>query len=587
MSDCLAHRGPDASNIFSEPGITLAHRRLAIIDLSNEANQPMSDNRKEMIIVFNGEIYNYQILREELSDEYEFKTKSDTEVILAGYRKWGKEVVHKLNGIFAFALWDRRDKSIFIARDHMGVKPLYYSIINDNLIFASEVTSILVHDIPRKLDLVAFNEFLRVLYVPEPRTMISEISKLPPGHSIIFKNGKFQIERYFFPEAKKRNWSYGEAKYEVKEAVEEAVKRQLVADVPVGVYLSGGIDSSIVLASASKVRRNMKTFSVGFELDVEEESSKFNRDFELAAKTAEYFGAEHHPLILGEKEVAVSLEDIIGTMDDPISNPTAIAMAHLSRFAKQEVTVALSGNGGDELFGGYERYRTSRIADLLGQAIPSVFLPKKARNVVMSPTLDRLALFEFEKDKRLSGVIKKEFFKTESSIKKTFEKYTGRSNDITEDFMLADISSWLPDQALLLGDKMSMRGSIEERVPLLDLDLVNLALELPVAFKVTPFTTKKILKDTFHDDLPGILFKEPKRGWFAPGAKWLRRSDIQRIVKEILSADYHEGTKNLFNWEAVRVMLDNHIEKREYNLTILWMILTFQIWAKKHSISHE
>lgn len=586
MGSCLEHRGPDDSGVFADDGVTLSHRRLSIIDLSKSASQPMRDNDDELVIVFNGEIYNFKELREELSLWYMFKTKSDTEVILAGYKKWGKEVVEKLNGIFSFAIWDRKKQELFCARDYMGVKPFYYFFDGERFIFASEIKSILEHDIKRELDLEVFNQFMRVLYAPEPKTLIKGINKLPPGHSLTLQGKKLIVDKFYEPSLDTKDISYKEALSQVRRGVEQAVERQLVADVPVGVYLSGGIDSSAVLASVAKVRKNIKTFSVGFELSDDEEREKFNKDFELAESTAKYFGAEHHPLILSVEDIANNLEEVIGSIDDPISNPTSIPMALLSKFAKREVTVVLSGNGGDELFGGYERYRMSRRVDIIGQ-VPWVknFLPKKIKGALQMSALERLAQFEFEKDKRLSRVVSRDIFKPMSSVSKYFAKYVDSSLDKTDTLMLADIRSWLPDQALSLGDKMSMQGSLEERVPLLDREVVDLAMSLPLHFKVTPFGTKKILKDAFRGVLPQELFKEPKRGWFSPGAKWIRREEIQKIFKKVLSPDYYASTESVFDWSEVSKMLEDHISKKEYNLTILWAILTFQIWAKKYSIS--
>ncbi len=586
MGSCLEHRGPDDSGVFVDEGVTLFHRRLSIIDLSKSASQPMEDNDDELVIVFNGEIYNFKELKEELSLWYMFKTKSDTEVILAGYKKWGKKVVDKLNGIFSFAIWDKKKQELFCARDHMGVKPFYYFWDGEKFIFASEIKSILEHDIKRELDLEVFNQFMRVLYAPEPKTLIKGINKLSPGHSLTLQGKKLSVDKYYEPKLNIKSPSYKEVKEEVRNLVERAVERQLVADVPVGVYLSGGIDSSIVLASVAKVRKNIKTFSIGFELNDDEEREKFNKDFDLAERTAKYFGAEHHPLVLSVEDIAKNLVRVIESIDDPISNPTSIPMALLSKFANKEVTVVLSGNGGDELFGGYERYRMSRRVDVVGQ-IPWVesFLPKKIKGALQMSALERLAQFEFEKDKKLSRVVCKDIFKPMSSVSSTFAKYVDADLDKTDALMLADIRSWLPDQALSLGDKMSMQGSLEERVPLLDREVVDLAMRLPISFKVTPFSIKKILKDAFRDVLPKELFKESKRGWFSPGAKWIRRKEIQKIFKEVLSPDYYAPTSSMFDWSEVSKMLEDHISKKEYNLTILWAILTFQIWAKKYKVT--
>jgi asparagine synthase (glutamine-hydrolysing) len=584
MNECLVHRGPDASGIFTDSGVTLAHRRLSIIDLSEAANQPMTDASNELVLVYNGEIYNYLELKEELKDEYKFKTSSDSEVILAGYRKWGRNVVGHLNGIFALAIWNKKDKTLFCARDHMGVKPFYYSWDGGRFIFASEVSAILSHGIERKLNISSFNQYMRVLYSPEPNTLIEGIKKLSPGCSIMLKDSELFLESYYVPEFKKKELNYEEAKKKVKQTVSNSIQRQLVSDVPVGIYLSGGIDSSIVLAAASKVRENINTFSIGFDLEEEEEREKFNSDFELAKETARHFGATHHPIVISAKDVARDLEKIIGSFDDPISNPTALPMYFLAKFTKGKATVVLSGEGGDELFGGYERYRMSDRVDKIGK-IPLVkyFLPARIRKALEMSSLDRLVQFEFEKDKRLSSVISESYLERIDSVKKEFSKYI-IPGDKTEALMMADIRSWLPDQALLLGDKMTMKGSLEGRVPFLDREVVDLALGLPKSYKVDLFNTKKILKDAFRDELPAILLNQPKRGWFSPGAKWLRRPEVKEVVKIILSPDYHAPTAKLFDWEGIRQMLENHIEKREYNLTILWAILTFQIWAKRYNI---
>lgn len=588
MASSILHRGPDASGVFVSEGVTLAHRRLAIIDLSPSANQPMSSGSGHLHITFNGEIYNFEELKDELKGSYEFKTKSDTEVILAGYEKWGKDVVKRLNGIFSLAIWDEEKKELFCARDHLGVKPFYYFWDRDKFIFASELKAIFEHDVSRRLNLGAFNKFLRVLYVPEPETLVENVFKLPPGSILTLRGKDLKVERYYEPKVARRVVNYSDAIREVRDSVERAVERQLVSDVPVGVYLSGGIDSSSVLASVCRVKKDVKTFSVGFELEEGEESEKFNRDFDLAQETAKHFGTEHHTLMLKISDVADNLEDILGGVDDPISNPTSMPMALLSKFAKSEVTVVLSGNGGDELFGGYERYRMSRRVDILG-SIPLVkyFLPKRVRSALEMSALERLAQFEFEKDKRLSRVVESDVFESVDKILPQFSKYIDPSVDKTEALMLADLKSWLPDQALSLGDRMSMYGSVEERVPLLDVDLVDLAMSLPLGFKVTPFATKKILKDAFKDVLPAQLFKEPKRGWFSPGAKWIRRPEIEAVFRKVLSSEYYGPTAKLFNWDEVKVMLDDHISKKEYNLTILWAILSFQIWAKKYKISEN
>ena len=590
MTQTLAHRGQDANGVFIDEGVSLGHNRLSIIDLSSNANQPMSDNEKELVIVFNGEIYNFQEIKKELEGEYEFKTKSDTEVILAGYKKWGKDVVCKLNGMFAFAIWDKRKQELFCARDHVGIKPFYYFWDGKRFIFASEIKAILRHNIARKLNSEAFNHYMRILYAPEPMTMIKNIYKLSPQSILILKNGNLFVENYTYKTEETNHLSYKKTTSILRGKVIDAVGRHLISDVPVGVYLSGGIDSSAVLFSMSQFVKNIETFSVGFELGEGEEGGKFNSDFELARKTAEFFGTKHNPLIISAKDARDSFEKTVSQCDDPISNPTSIAMILLARFAKSKVSVVLTGSGGDELFGGYDRYRIALAAyyykklpgfiRTIGNKYPKIFkLNYKSK-------IDLFAKFMFEKDDKLSQVISASIFSNDTHSKKYFnDRYFSHcDSDMASCFMKADQESWLPDYFFMLSDKMSMASALEERVPLIDKELVAFSNTIPRAYKLDLFRTKKVLKNAFRNDLPNFLFNQPKRGWFSPGAKWFRDPDFEKFAREVLSIDYYEGTRILFNWSAVEEMLDKHISKEKYNLTILWAILTFQVWAKQYQV---
>ncbi len=572
MVSALSYRGPDANGVFVDEGISLGHNRLSIIDLSADANQPMFDNKNELSIVFNGEIYNFQELKKELEGEYEFKTKSDTEVILAGYRKWGREVVEKLNGMFAFAIWDKRDDSLYCARDHIGMKPFYYfwdpsmgSGQVKKFIFASEIRAILRHDIPRRLNLEAFNHYMRILYTPEPMTLVENLYKLPPSHSLLLKDGEISIKEYGQIVPNRSKLSYEDATSSLRSKVMEAVERHLVSDVPVGVYLSGGIDSSLVLSAMSKIHKGIKTFTIGFDVEGEDNKKKFNADFDLAQKTAEFFKTKHHPIVVSVKEALNALEEVVEHNSDPISNPTSIAMLLLARHAKKYVSVVLTGNAGDELFGGYDRYRKALIARLL------------------YTTPDLFAKFMFEKDDKLSRVISHTVFIPDSKIKRYYEKYLVGS-DVADSLMNADRRSWLPDHFFMLSDKMSMASALEERMPLADKELLTFSRSVPRQYKVDVFKTKKILKNAFKEDLPDFLFDQPKRGWFSPAAKWFRDPEFSKFARGVLSEDYYVGSKSLFNWKEVQEMLDRHINKKEYNLTLLWAILTFQMWAKKYKI---
>jgi len=563
MVGALSHRGPDATGTYVDNHCSLGHNRLSIIDLSASANQPMTLG--DLVIIFNGEIYNYRELRSEIQ-EHKFETNSDTEVILAGYKVWGEKVLERLNGMFALAIYNKRSGELLLARDSFGVKPLYYHFSEGKLIFASELKALLVHDIPRKLNLNAFNRYLRILYSPEPETLVAGVMKLPPGNLLRFKGGEIKLDKFVGEAVVPSKLSYKEAVAETRERVMQAVERQMVADVPVGVYLSGGIDSSAILYSALQVNPKIESFSVGFELEVGEEEGKFNADLELARRTASHFGAKHHTLMISPSEASTTLERAVTQVDDLVSNPTAIPMLLLSAFAKERVSVILSGNGGDELFGGYDRYRQGLLARWAYS------------------TSDLFAKFMFQKDDLLSRVVSKEVFEPASSIKKSFEKYLVGS-DTVDALMNADRRSWLADQAFTLSDRLSMANALEERVPFLDNELVAFAESLPRRYKVGPFRTKKVLKDAFKGDLPDFLFDQPKRGWFSPGAKWLRRPEFVRLAKEILSPEYYPPTRDLFQWEEFNKILDDHLSKKVYNLSLIWSIISFQIWAKKYKIN--
>jgi len=593
MNKITAHRGPDGTGVFVDENISLGHNRLSIIDLSKQAGQPMKSYDGKQVIVFNGEIYNFKDLKKGLND-YPFKTNSDTEVILAAYRKWGYKCLEKFNGIFAFAIWDNFKRELFLARDHVGVKPLYYFWDGKRFIFASEIKAILEHNIVRKLNIKAFNHYLKVLYVPEPMTMFQGIFKLPPASFAVLKNNKLIIKKYWEPE-KKEDFlkNKREVILQLKELVSKSVKRQLISDRPLGIYLSGGIDSSVVLNIVSKIKSDIDTFSVGFDLSKEEEKGKFNTDLELARKTAEFYKTNHHEILISSNDVISEFENVVWHMDEPISNPTAIARMKLAKFTKQKVDVVLSGDGGDELFGGYPRYRLSLIADQYQKFIPRFVgkilgeINNKLNKLNTPPGIKRFDLFMFQNNKILSRVIKEDYFDPKSSENFFWQKYfIGKScyKNFEELFMEIDRKSWLVDESLVQSDKMSMASAVEQRVPLLDKEVVEFANSIPSRYKVSVFDTKIILKEAFKNQLPKFLFNKSKRGWISPGAKWLRRLRVYKMAKEILSGDYYNETTPLFKWTNIKRILDNHYLRREYNLIVIWMLLTFQVWAKKYKV---
>lgn len=593
MNKIISHRGPDGTGFFCDENISLGHNRLSIIDTSESASQPMKSFDGNLMIVFNGEIYNFKELKKELKD-YPFRTSSDTEVILAAYQKWGKECVKKFNGMFAFAIWDKIKREIFLARDHIGVKPLYYFWNGQDFIFSSEIKAILEHDIPRRLNREAFNHYLRVLYVPEPFTMFDNVYKFPSASFGIFKNRNLSVQKYwdisngnmeYFKDSKK------DIAQKLQKRVHKSVESQLISDRPIGVYLSGGIDSSVILESVRCNRKSVDTFSIGFSLSEQEEREKFNADFNLARRTADYFETNHSEVFVSQKNVLDLIEKAVWHMDEPISNPTAIAMMKLAEFAKQKVDVVLGGDGGDELFGGYERYRLSLLVNYY-QKIPALFrnflsTKEKFRKLNILPGIERFALFMFQKDNILKRVISGNILNSQSTkdfFKDNYFAVQLKNRKFEEIFMETDRKSWLADYSLTLSDKMSMSYGLEQRVPLLDKDVVEFSARVLLKYKVSPFNTKIILKEAFKGRIPNFLFNQPKRGWFSPGAKWLRHPEIYKTAEEILSESYFAETKDLFNWVEVKKILEDHRNKKEYNFTIIWAILTFQIWAKRFNI---
>jgi len=588
MNEVTRHRGPDGTGHYATDLVSLGHNRLSIIDLSDQASQPMKSAESDLVITYNGEIYNFKQLKEQLRGKYSFQTDSDTEVILAAYQEWGDKCVEYFEGIFAFAIWDEKNKELFLARDHMGVKPLYYFWDGERFIFSSEIKAILEHDVPRILDKDAFNLYLRVLYVPGPKTMFQGISKLMPAHRAVLKDNQFVVEKYWEESNEKPvKKSRKELAEELKNEICQATKKQLISDRPLGIYLSGGFDSSSILNCVTKVRDEVNTFSAGYELGDDEEGDKFNDDAERASKTADHHKTDHNNLYVSEKNLLEDLEKIVWHLDEPIANPTTVAMFSLAKFAKQKVSVVLAGDGGDELFGGYKRYRYSKMIEVYNKLplwLRKLFSFNK--RLEQSKGLSGVAMFRqfmFQKKSLLERVVKKGYI---NNYPQEFFNYNWKvGEDFTDSFMRTDRSTWLVDECLARTDKMGMAHGLEIRVPLLDKKIVEMANRISISDKVNIFNTKIILKEAFKGDLPSFIYNQPKRGWISPGAKWLRRPKVYEMVEEILSEDYYLPTRDLFNWQVAQRILRDHRDKKEYNLTIIWNLLIFQIWAKKYRIA--
>lgn len=587
MNDATKHRGPDGVGSYSSPGISLGHNRLAVIDLSENAAQPMASTDKSTIIVFNGEVYNFRELKRELA-EYAFKSESDTEIILAAYKKWGTAAFARFNGMFAFALWDTNTRELILARDRAGVKPLYYYWDGKQLIFSSEIKAVLEHDIPRTIDSESLVQYLRLLYVPAPHTMFAHIKKLEPGFMLRLVRGAVSIEPFVAEAVAYEGPVTDQALCAV---IDHAVERQLVSDRPLGIYLSGGFDSSILLDSVSRRRSSVNTFSIGFDLGDTMLSDKYNADQTIARRTAEHYGAIHHEVLLSSVDAAGQFEKTVWHMDEPNGNPTAIAMMHLASFVKPLATVVFSGDGGDELFGGYERYRLSLLSSYYRKLPASLrkignSLDDRLSKLDTSAGVDRFARFLFQKDDVFTRVIGADLPLNAAHcfFERKFFAHVGTA-DFEELFMDVDRRSWLVDEDLLRTDKMAMSSGVEARVPFLDNEVVAFSARIPRREKITLMQSKRMLKRAFCSRLPGYLYTEPKRGWFTPAAKWLRHKRFHALALEILSPSYCEATRELFRWDEIRFMLEAHISGKSYNLTMLWALMTLQVWARKFELS--
>lgn len=588
MNARTRHRGPDDTGVSEKEGATLGNNRLAVLDLSAAGHQPMSTPDGRYTIVFNGEIYNYRELRQELSS-YSFKSSSDTEVILAGYHAWGAGVLEKLNGIFALAIWDSNERELVLARDRCGVKPLYYSTVGKDIVFSSEIKALFEDSrVSKELHRESLPLYLRLGYVPGSQTLFTGVQKLLPGRMLRFKDGSAKISEFVSVVPKAGSERGVHLEELVRDTVDAAVRRQLVSDRPVGLFLSGGFDSSIILDSMSRVEQSVDTYSVGFEVANPAEFEKFNADFNLAKKTAQHYGTRHHEYMLRPTELRNLVEDVAYHMDEPVGNATALAQLALSRFAKQSVTVALTGDGGDELFGGYPRYLMSHRMDMYQRYVPGmlrgVLSTHDALRKLNTPGgVERYKLFHFVKDGIVSRVAPGLGADGSSARVSAALAYL-KDMEWTDQFMRLDRDWWLVDEALLRTDKMTMAAGLEARVPFLDNELVALADRIDSREKVSLSGTKLILKRAFRERLPEYLYKEPKRGWFSPGAKWMRDTAFGGYVKEVLSSSYAPATRDLFDWDEVQRMLHDHVEKRAYNLPILWNLIMLQMWAKTYSV---
>lgn len=590
------HRGPDDEGFFEQEEISLAHNRLAIIDLSSAGRQPMQSPDGRFTLVFNGEIYNYRELRQELEGLGEsFSTHTDTEVLLRVLIRFGKKGLPKLNGIFACALWDTQEKRLLLVRDPMGVKPLYYREEDGRLWFSSELKSLVkVGRGKPPLDPIALGLYLRLLYVPAPRTMLQGIQKLPAGHWLEWNQGRSYIESYWQLKEGVAPVDYETSRARVRTLTQNAVMRQLVSDRPVGLFLSGGLDSSILLAAMrERVKTPIETYTVSYTSSVD--AQKYNADAELARKTSEHFQTNHHDVLVTPNDVRDCFDQVIWHMDEPIANHVQPATFLLAKDARKEIAVALGGDGGDELFGGYARYwyqaKIERLRQV-GLALPArvvAALAKKTKlgryaSLVAQPLgTDRHLAFLLQKETEVNRVLRPINPSIHPALHEIFDPlFAVPWQDKVNQSMAADFPTWLAEESLMRTDKMTMAHGLEERVPFLDLELVSYASSLPSSWKLgTRERGKCIFLDAWRDHLPSHLIHQEKRAFMSPAAKWIR-APLYDFMRERLAPDPASSLDTYIDFSEAERLLDEHVHKKQYHLHLLWALMTLRVWHRQY-----
>jgi asparagine synthase (glutamine-hydrolysing) len=597
MCDIIEHRGPDDEGFYTEGGVALGMRRLSIIDLVT-GHQPISNEDGSIWIVFNGEIYNFGELRDDLvARGHTFQTQTDTEAIVHLYEEMGEACVERLRGMFGFAIWDRRERKLFLARDRVGKKPLHYSLAGDTLVFGSEIKSLLQHpDIAREVNIEAISDFLSFGYVPDPQTAFRGITKLPPGHTLTFKNGRLSTRCYWdfdYRQADEAEYGRDESYYveRLKELIAESVKLRLVSDVPLGAFLSGGIDSSTVVAMmARQMDRPVKTFSIGFS------ESSFD-ELHHARITARHFNTDHHEFVV-TPDVCKIVEDIVWHHDEPFGDVSSIPTYMVSKMAREHVTVILSGDGGDELFAGYERYLIDRDRQVFeripgfirrnlmlraSRALPRAVYGKNfLRNVALEGDaryVDSLSYFDEDaKQDLLSAEIRRELGGRDSSAGYRELLNVPLSAKHIDRLLYLDSKTYLPGDILTKVDRMSMAHSIEARVPLLDYKLIEFVQTIPASLKLRGRMTKHILKQAVRGLIPDQIIDRPKQGFGVPIAKWLN-NELREMLHDTLT-DSRTRQRGYFNQQSVEAILNEHARGRRDNSRHLWGLLTLELWQR-------
>lgn len=589
MIDTMVHRGPDGSGVFSDRHVSLGHRRLSIIDLSL-GQQPMSNAAKTLWVTFNGEIYNFVELRDELEHAgFAFRTHSDTEVLLALYQQYGTGMLSRLNGMFAFAIWDVCNRTLFLARDRVGKKPLYYYHDRERFLFASELKALLCEShVPRVIHYPSVDMFFHFGFIPAPYTIFQDARKLLPGHYMVVREDDIRIEKYWDinyrvvpTESEREKWEE-----RLRELLYQAVKRRLISDVPLGAFLSGGLDSSGVVGLMAHIQREpVSTFTIEFE-------EADHSEGEMAKLVASHFGTAHHEFTVKPLSFE-KLPDLVWHFDEPFGDSSAIPTYSVSKIARDHVTVVLSGDGGDELFGGYSRYQRM-TADRWKKHVPvwvreavigplSRYLPLNApgRNLFLS--LGRRShgdfgdgIYPYIKDLLFSDGLLEEM-KDFTLSYETFPQLGPMCHmHPLSRRQYQDIKLYLPDDILMKVDKMSMAHSLETRAPLLDYTLIEFSTQLPPEWQIHNGVGKAFLRSVLKSYLPAPLFRNPKHGFTIPKRAWFKQ-ELKQYARDILLSR-QSRERGLLDVGMVERVLDLHVRgDRDYSKWI-WCLLNFELW---------
>ena len=602
MLEVLGHRGPDDEGELFDGDVALGMRRLSIIDLER-GHQPLSNEDGSVWIVYNGEIYNYRELRRELEGRgHRFSTESDTEVIVHLYEDMGERCVHRLRGMFAFALWDKTDRKLLLARDRIGIKPLFYYRRNGRLVFASEIKSLLRHpDVPKDLNLPSLYYFLTFLYIPAPHTIFKGIKKLPPGHILSWTEGRPVLRQYWdlhFPVPDVRPEEYYRER--IYELLRESVRMRMISDVPLGAFLSGGVDSSTVVGLMSEVSSEpVRTFSIGYGRKAE----SYN-ELEYARIVARHFGTEHHEYIV-EPDVVELLPKIVWYLDEPFADSSTIPTFLVSEVARKHVKVCLSGIGGDEVFGGYPRYIGERLAgyyeilplilrkhmlakmvELIPESTESRNIPGWIKRFVRGGALrpeDRYISWISFLDRRQAMRLFRNGPPGDDSLPFDIHRRLYRDNDAgnsLDRIFYLDLKTYLPDDLLAMGDRMSMGNSLELRVPFCDHEVIQFSAGVPYGLKLKGLRLKSVLKKTVQPLLPGPIIKRKKQGFMVPLAKWFQ-NELGGYVDDLLSRARVEK-RGYFRYEYIRWVLDQHHRNRRNFTDLIFALVSLEIWHQMY-----